>query len=195
MPDRRSRPLDQRLRDEDARGRKASVDRRDHVLPRGCVGAGDEADPAREAWQRALARGVEEPFVGERLLQPLDRRQMRTEPEALERECAQPELAFRGEELRAPEHMDPLAVREVELQRIERPPRDRGGQAGAVGRILEREEDAAPAVRPAKLGHLALDPQRRQPLEPVGDAAVEARDGVDLPVAVEQWFDLHPGRA
>ena len=31
--------------------------------------------------------------------------------------------------------------------------------------------------------------------EPVGDAAVEACDGVDLPVAVEQWFDLHPGRA
>ena len=76
----------------------------------------------------------------------LDRRQVGTEPEALERECAQPELALRGEELRAPEHMDPLAVREVEPQRIERPPRNRRGQARAVGRILEREEDAAPAV-------------------------------------------------
>ena len=88
---------------------------------------------------------------------------------------------------RAPERVDRLALRQVELQRVEHPPRDRGGQARAVGRILEREEDAAPALRSAQLRHLALDPQRRQPLEPVGDAAVEARDGVDLPVAVEQW--------
>ena len=109
--ERGARPLHERLRDEDARGRKAGVDGRDHVLPRGCVGAGDEPDPAREAGQRALARGVEEPLVGELLLQPLDRGQMRTEPEALERECAQPELAFRREELGPPEHVDPLAVR------------------------------------------------------------------------------------
>ena len=185
----------QGFRNEDARGREARVDGRDHVLSRGRVGPGDEPDPARKTGQRALVGGVEEPFVGELLFQPLDRGQMRTESEALERECAQPELAFRREELGTPEHVDALALREVELQRVERPPGDRGGQARAVGRILEREENAAPALRPAQLRHLALDPQRRQPLEPVGDAAVEAGDGVDLPVAVEQWFDLHPGRA
>ena len=110
-PERGARPLHEGLRDEDARGREARVDRRDHVLSRGRVGAGDEADPARKAGQRALAGGVEEPFVGERLLQPLDRGQMRTEPEALERECAQPELAFRREELGPAEHVDALALR------------------------------------------------------------------------------------
>ena len=120
--ERGARPLHERLRDEDARGREARVDRRDHVLSRGRVGPGDESDPARKARQRALARGVEEPLVGELLLQPLDRGQMRAEPEALERECAQPELAFRREELGPPEHVDPLAFREVELQRVERPP-------------------------------------------------------------------------
>jgi hypothetical protein len=118
-----------------------------------------------------------------------------SEPEPLQRERAQTKLALRGEQFGAAEHVDALAVGEVELERVERPPRDRGRQARAVLRVLEREEDAAPALVSAQLGHLALDPERRQPREPVGDAAVEAGDGIDLAVAVEQWLDLHQSRA
>ena len=120
---------------------------------------------------------------------------MLAETEPLERKCPEAELALRRVQLGPPEHVDPLAVGEVELERVERASRNRGGEAGAVVRILEREEDAAPVRVPAQLRHLALDPERRQPREPVGDATVEARDGEDLLVAVEQWLDLHHGRA
>ena len=83
-----------------------------------------------------LRAGVEEPFGGQRLLQPLDRGQVRAEPEPLEREGAQPELALGGEELGPAEHVDALALGEVELERVERPAGDRGGQAGAVAGSL-----------------------------------------------------------
>ena len=69
--------------------------------------------------QRPLALGGEEPLGGELALQPLERRQVRAEAEALDRERAQPEVAARGEELRPPEDVDALAVGEVEPQRVE----------------------------------------------------------------------------
>ena len=46
-------------------------------------------------------------------------------------------------------------------------------------------------VLPAELGHLALDPDGRQPLQPGGDALVEPGDGVDLAIAVDERLDLH----
>src|SRR5439155_5088290 len=56
---------------------------------------------------------------------------------------------------------------------------------------LQREEHALPAGLPPELGDLAFYPERRQALEPRGDAAVEGRDGVDLAVAVEERFGPH----
>ncbi len=87
--------------------------------------------------------------------------------------------------------MDAVAVGQVEPQRVELPARHRDRDAGTVGRILEREEDALPRALAAELGHLALDPDGREAREPVADPAVERRDGVDLPVSVLLRLDLH----
>ena len=57
--------------------------------------------------------------------------------------------------------MNPLAVCEVELERVEGAPRDRGGQAGAVRRILEREVDGLPARLPPELGGEGGEPNGR----------------------------------
>ena len=116
---------------------------------------------------------------------------MVAEPEALERERPHAEVALRLEELRAAEDVHALALGEVEAQRVEARAGDRDAEAGAVVRVLEREEDGLPAWVAPELRHLALDPDRRQAAQPVRDAAVERRDGVDLAVAVLDRLDLH----
>ena len=118
---------------------------------------------------------------------------MGAEPEPLDREDAKPELPLRGVELRPAVGVDALTVAQVELQRVEGAPRQRRGHAVALGGILEREEDARPAVVAPELRHLAFDPKRGQAGEPVGDAAVESGDRVDLALAVEKRLDLHAG--
>ena len=154
----RARPLDVRLGDEHVRGREAGGERGEHVALRGRVVAGDEADAAREQRKRPLALGGEEPLGGELALQPLERREVRAEAEPLDRQCAQPEVAARLEEVRPPVDVDALAVDQVEAQRVELAARHRHAEAGAVLGILQREEDALPALLAAKLGDLALDP-------------------------------------
>ena len=118
---------------------------------------------------------------------------MVADPEALDRQSAHAEVALCLEQLRSAEHVHALAVGQVEPQRVEARPCDRDAETRSVRRILEREEDGCPARVAAELGHLALDPDRRQPAEPVRDAAVERRDAVDLAVAVLDRLDLHPG--
>src|SRR5262245_32984618 len=90
--------------------------------------------------------------------------------------------------------MDAVAVRELEPQPVELPARHRDAEARAVLRVLEREEDARPALRAPQLRDLALDPDRGQAGEPGGDPAVERADGVDLAVAVRGRLDLHEAR-
>ena len=107
---RRPRPLDVRLGDEHVRRREAGRERGEHVALRGRVVAGDEADPARKKRQRPLPVGGEKPLGGELALQPLERREVRAEAEALDRQCAQPEVGARGEEVRPSEDVDALAV-------------------------------------------------------------------------------------
>ena len=138
------------------------MDRRDDVALRGCVVAGDDADAARQERQRPLPLGGEETLGGELRLQPLERGEVRADAEALDRERAQLELAALLVELRPAEDVHALAVGEVEPQRVELAARHRHADARAVGRILEREEDARPALVPPELGHLALDPDGRQ---------------------------------
>src|SRR5262245_63125772 len=87
--------------------------------------------------------------------------------------------------------MHAASVLEPELERVEAPAAHRHAKTGAVVRILEREEDGLPAILPLELGDLALDPERRQPCQPVGNATVESGDRVDLPIAVLQRLDLH----
>ena len=67
----------------------------------------------------------------------------------------------------------------------------RHAEARAVRGVLEREEDALPALLAAQLGHLALDPDGRQAREPVADAAVERGHREDPAVAVLDRLDLH----
>ena len=197
--ERRPRALDERLRDDDPRRREARLDVRDHVPLRRGVVARDEADPARQPRERALALGREQALVGELPLQPLERREVLAEAEALDRERPQAQVAALLEELRAAVDVDALAVGEVEPQPVELPARHRRRQARARLRVLEREEDGLPAGLAAELGDLALDPHRRQPLEPLGDPAVERGDGIDLAIAVDERLDRHgpsldPGR-
>ena len=91
-------------------------------------------------------RRLEEALGRELLLQPLERREVVAEPEALDRERAEAEVAARLEELRPPVDVDALAVDEVEPQRVELAARHRDAEAGAVAGILQREEDALPSA-------------------------------------------------
>jgi hypothetical protein len=113
------------------------------------------------------------------------------EAEALDREGAQAEVAASLEQLGPAVNVDALSVREVEAERVELAAGHRHGEAGAFVGVLEREEDALPAILAAELRDLAFDPDGRQAREPVGDAAVERGDAVDAPVAVLDRLDLH----
>ncbi len=186
----RARPLDERLRDEQPGGREARLDGGDHVPLGGSVVSGHEPDPPRHPRQRPLPLRCEEPLGGELLLQPLERRQMLAEPEALDSERAEPQLTLRLEQLRPAVDVDALAAREIELQRVELPAGHQPGQERAVAGILEREEDALPALLAAQLGDLALHPDRRQPLQPGAHPTVERGHGVHPPVAVVDRLDL-----
>ena len=84
-PERGPRPLDVRLGDEHVRRGEPALDGRDDVALRGGVVAGDEPDPPREERQRPLPLGGEQALGGERRLEPLERRQVRAEAEALDR--------------------------------------------------------------------------------------------------------------
>src|SRR5581483_7988760 len=139
----------------------------------------------------ALPRGGEEAFGGELLLQPLERREVVAEPETLDRERAEAELAAALPQLRAAVHVDALAVSELEPQPVELAPRHRDAEAGAVAGVLEREEDALPPLLAPELRHLSFDPHRREPLQPRRDAPVEGGHRVDLPVAVDRGLDPH----
>ena len=82
--------------------------------------------------QRPLALGGEEALGRELALQPLERREVVAEPEALERERAQAEVAARLEQLRPPVGVHAVAVDEIESQRVELAARHRDAEAGAV---------------------------------------------------------------
>ena len=79
------RALHARLGDHDVRRREPRLDRGDHVAARCRVGAGDDADRAREARQRPLALRREQPLRRQHALEALDRGEMVAEPDALDR--------------------------------------------------------------------------------------------------------------
>ena len=97
-----ARALDVGLRDEHVRRREAGRDRSQDVALGGGVVPGHEADPRRQQGHRPLAFSGEKPFGGQLRLQALERGQVLAEPEALERERPQAELAARLEQLRRP---------------------------------------------------------------------------------------------
>ncbi len=109
-----------------------------------------------------LRSAREESLGRELLLQPLECSEMRADAEALDRQHLQTQLAALLVQLGPAEDVHALAVAEAELQRVEPPARHLRGEAGAILRILEREEHRRPALLAAQLGHLAFDPERRQ---------------------------------
>ncbi len=119
---------------------------------------------------------------------------MRADAEALDRERPQPEVALLRVELGPAVDVHALAVGEVETQRVELAAWHLNRDARAVGGIFEREEDARPARVALQFRHLALDPHGRQPAEPLRDAEVETRDGVDGAVVVRERRDLAHAR-
>ena len=115
---------------------------------------------------------------------------MSAEAEALDREHLEAQLALLRPYLGTAVDVDSLAVRQVEAERVEAPPRQGGFDARAAVLVLEREEHGLPALLTPQLGDLALDPHGRQPPQPVREPAVEGGDGEDLAVAVLDGFDL-----
>ena len=89
---------------------------------------------------------------------------MSADAETLDRQRAELEFPALLVQLRPAEDVHPLAVRKVEPLRVESSARHYRTDAGAVSRILEREEDGRPAFVPAELRDLALDPHGGQPL-------------------------------
>src|SRR5581483_1806358 len=176
--------LDVGLRDDDVCAGKARNDGRHDVALRRCVVPRDDSDRARDARQGSLALGREQTLGGEFRLQPLQPRKVIAQAEWLDRERAQAEVAALLEELRPAEDVNAIAVRELDPEPVEATARHRDAEARPVARILEREEDALPALVTAELRDLALDPHARQAPEPGGHTAVERRDGEDLAVAV-----------
>src|SRR5688500_213252 len=119
---------------------------------------------------------------------------MGAEAEALDREHLEAKLPFLRPYLRAAVDVDAFAVRQVEPEGVEAPPRQGCFDTRAAILVLEREEHGLPALLAPQLGHLALDPHGREPAEPVGEPAVEGGDGEDLAVAVLDRLDLrHAG--
>src|SRR4029077_19946898 len=99
------------------------------------------------------------------------------------------------EQLGAAEDVDALALLEPEVERVELPARHLYRERRAVLRVLEREEDRRPALLPAQLRDLALDPECRQLAQPARHAVVEATDGVDLAPLDLRRLDLHEADA
>src|SRR5207247_11197113 len=106
------RALDESLGDDDASCRKTSADRGEDILLRRSVVAGYEPDPACQERQRALP--LDDAFRCELLLQALERGEVVSEPEPLDRERAHAEIAACLKELGSPEDVDPLTVGEAE---------------------------------------------------------------------------------
>ena len=184
-------PLHIRLGDEHSRGWKAGRDRGENVALRRRVVSGDQRDSPGKAREGALALDREDALRRELPLQPVERCEVCPEPEPLDRECTQAEVAARLEELGSAEDVYSFALGEIEPQAVELAPGHADAEAASLARVLEREEDALPAILTPQLRQLALDPDGGQAPEPPGDTPVEGCDGEDLAVVVLERLDLH----
>ena len=186
-----TRSLYVRLGDEHVRRWEARRDRRQDVALCGSVVAGDKPDQRGYARQRPLATRSEEALRRELVLQSLQRREMRADAEAFDRQRPEMEVAALLVQLRPAVDVHTLAVDEIETQGVELPARDLRVETGVALRVLEREEDSRPPLLPPKLRHLALDPQRRQLLQVRRDALVERAHRIDPAPLDLRRLDLH----
>ena len=187
---RRSLPLDPRLADHDSGGRETRRDRRHEIPAGGGVRPREDPDRAWDARQTLLPLRCEEALGGELPLQLLERDEVTSDTEPLDRRRPEGEHRLLLEELCATRDVDGLPLVEVELETLVGATRDRDGQRRSRPRVLQREEDVGPRRIAAELGDLALDPEVRKPSEVNPDAAVERRHGEHLAFAVEEVLDL-----
>ena len=117
------------------------------------------------------------------------------EPEALDRERPEAQLAPLLVELR-PGRRRARARRRAGRGRARRIARAASGpRARAVLRVLQREEHGRPALLAPELRDLALDPQRREAVQPRRDARIEGPDAVDLASVDLRCLDFHCRRS
>src|SRR5262249_8772116 len=135
----------------------------------------------------------EEAFGREAALEPLEREEMLSEPEALDGGHAESELATRFPELGAALRVHRLTLLEAELEAVEDAALDRRLERGAPRRVAARAEHRRPRLVAPELRHLALDPDGGDPTQVPRDAAVERGHRVDLAIAVQDRLDLHRG--
>src|SRR5262249_55483444 len=83
-----------------------------------------------------------------------------------------------------------LAVLEPEPERVEEAPLHLHWQARAAVWILQRQVHGRPLLLAPQLGHLTLDPDSRQAVEPRGDPLVEGTHREDLAAVDERAFTL-----
>ena len=121
----RCRALHARLGDDDVGGGEAGADAGHDVAPRRCVGTRDDADRAREARQRALALGREQPLGGQHALEALDRGEVVAEPDPLDRAARKLSSPLRLVDLGLALDEHALAVAQPELEGVEPAPRHR----------------------------------------------------------------------
>src|SRR5262249_32167478 len=143
----------------------------------GAVERGDDADLARERRQRALARGVEQSFVLQPLLQLVEGELQGAEPMRLEMLAHQLVLALRLVDPHAPPRDRPQAVRRLELEIAQRRAED---DRSDLRRAALQGEIEMSGVPDAAVGELAFDPDfTKRLLEQVAHLNGELGDGED----------------
>ncbi len=145
--------------DEHPNAAAAASQHVEHVAKRGAGRRGHDADAARKAGQGALARGVEQAFGREFLLERLEAPPELAFPRLLEMVHDQLELAARLVEPDAGSQKDLQAVPRRETHREIALAEHGAAHLGIL--VLEREVPVA-GGGPRKIGQLARDPQGRQ---------------------------------
>ena len=153
--ERRALALHARRTDDEVRVGVAPAEHLDDVADRRAVERGDDADLARQRRQRPLARGVEQPFGLQPLLQLIEGELQRAEPLRLEVLADELIFALGLVDRDAAARDDVQAVVRLELQVAQR--RAEHHALDLRAGVLQREVQVA-GVPDAAVRELALDP-------------------------------------
>ena len=162
----------------DVRERKTPRDHAEHVADRGATGRSHDANTAREARQRSLARRIEQAFRREPRLQKLELAPERAFAGFLEMLDDELKLAARFIQRDAPACDDVHAVGRLEAQ--PRAARLEHRAADECGRVLQRKVEMAGA-RAREVRDFAFEPDQRQRVfDEVAREAVQRRGRQDF---------------
>lgn len=138
--------------------------------------AGDHADDPWRRRQRTLPRRVEQTFLGELMLQALERLEQGAAADRADAIDDELEPAARGPDRRSTEHLDLGAVREVAPDAERRVAVRHAVNHRVLGLVLQGEVGVTAGREPERT-HLALDPLSAGGLlHRPPEAAVELRD-------------------